>query len=89
MKKILDKNIEQKDWSSFRKTGLFMFVNTILHAFGWVLVISIDDETKEVTEVFPARTKYRGFDNKDQDEMHTKIADYLAETAVNFPKEIQ
>ena len=89
MKEILEKNIEKKEWKEFRKTGLFMFINTILHAFGWVLVLNVDDESGEITGVFPARTKYRGFDVEDQNEMHIKIADYLSENAGNFPKEIE
>lgn len=81
-------NIEKKDWQEFRGTGLFLFINSILHAFGWVIVCQTDDEGN-ITGAFPARTKYRGFDNADQDEAHTKIADYLAKNAPNFPGEIK
>jgi hypothetical protein len=93
--KKLEKTVEKSSWDEFRKTGLFMFVNTILHAFGWAIVVEIeyDKEKKEeigsVTACYPARVKYRGFGEEDQTEMHERIAEYLANTAPNFPEEIK
>jgi len=86
---MLDKTFEKRDWNEFRKTGLFMFVNTILHAFGWALVVEVINKTDEVTICYPARVRFRGFDVDDQNEMHTKITDYLANTAKDFPEEIK
>lgn len=83
---MLKKNLEQRTWDEFRQTGLFMFVNTILHAFGWALTVSVEDG--KVIECYPSRTKFRGFGVEDTDEMHLKIADYLAENSKDFPKEI-
>jgi len=76
-----------KSWDAFRSAGLLFFINGILHAFGWAIVV----ETTEgiVTAVYPARVKYRGFDEQSQDEEHAKIANYLAENAPNFPEEIK
>ena len=89
---MLDKAVEKRDWNEFRKTGLFMFVNAILHAFGWALVIELKSKNLDdapVTNCYPARVKFRGFDVDDQNEMHTKIADYLDNTAKDFPEEIK
>ena len=91
----LTKLVEKRTWDEFRKTGLFMFVNTILHAFGWALVVEVDydketqTETSLVLNCYPARIKFRGFDEDSQSDMHTKIADYLANNAPNFPEEIK
>jgi hypothetical protein len=77
----------RKTWNEFRSTGLFMFVNTILHAFGWAICVSVDQDTKEVKECFPARVKYRGFDGDDQTDMHKKIGVYLKDNADQLNKE--
>ncbi|RQO78090.1 hypothetical protein DBR40_09070 [Pedobacter sp. KBW01] len=84
---MLKENIESKTWSEFRETGLFLFINSILHAFGWVIVIEWKDG--KGIAAYPARTKFRGFDNSATDEAHKKIANYLAENANNFPEEIK
>lgn len=84
---MVKNNIEPRTWEDFRKTGLFLFINSILHAFGWVIVVQIDDG--RVTMAYPARTKYRGFDHATTTEAHEKIANYLAENAPNFPNEIK
>ena len=76
--------VERKSWDEFRKTGLFMFVNTILHAFGWALCVEVDYDSETKTETsgvktcFPARVKFRGFTEDDQEDMHKKIGEYLA-----------
>jgi len=80
--------IERKSWKQFRSTGLLCFINGILHAFGWCVVFNIDDKGK-IIDVFPARTKYRGFGKKEQDESHKKIANYLSKESHKFPKEIE
>lgn len=80
--------IDRKSWDEFRKTGLFMFANTILHAFGWAIVVEVNDKN-EVTEAFPARVKFRGFSDTDTEEMHKKIGKYLAENADDLRKETE
>lgn len=90
----IKKNLEKRSWDEFRKTGLFMFVNTILHAFGWALVVEVDNfkelgDDAPVILCYPARVKFRGFGEEDQTQMHDRISDYLANTAINFPEEIK
>lgn len=87
--KPITKNLEPKTWQEFRDSGMFFFINQILHVLGWVMVVQTDSKTGEITKAFPARTKFRGFDEKSQDEEHTKIANYLADNAPNFPEEIK
>lgn len=84
---MIKKNIEPKTWEDFRNTGLLLFINSILHAFGWAIVVEFEDGN--IVKAFPARTKFRGFDQLSTEESHHKIANYLAENAPNFPKEIE
>jgi len=88
MKKLITNAIEERGWEEFRETGLFMFINTVLHAFGWAIVCKIN-ANGNILNVYPARVKFRGFDNEDQSEMHTRIANYLKDNAPNFPEEIK
>lgn len=80
---------ERKTWDDFRANGLLFYINTILHFIGWAIVVEVDKETKLVTNCYPARVKYRGFDEQSQDEEHAKVANYLADNAPNFPEEIK
>lgn len=66
----------KRDWKEFRETGLFWFVNTILHTFGWALVAEID-ENGNVSNVYPARVEYRGFPEKINTDGYNKIKKYL------------
>lgn len=71
-----------------------MFVNTILHAFGWALCVEVENykelgDDAPVTKCFPSRVKFRGFNEDDQTQMHERIADYLKDTAPNFLEEIK
>jgi hypothetical protein len=87
MNNLTKKPLDLKTWDEFRATGLFFFINSILHAFGWALVVMIEEG--KVINCVPARTSFRGFDGETQSEEHTKIAVYLAENAPKFPEEIK
>ena len=82
-----NKMVTKKDWTEFRNTGLLLFINQILHVFGWAIVFEIDDETNEVKTVYPARVKFRGFNHNDVGESYLKINSYLAENADQLLKE--
>ena len=72
--------VTKKSWQDFRDTGLFMFINSILHAFGWALVVELNEEN-EIVDCYPARVKFRGFSTLHQDQMHKKIGTYLKDNA--------
>ena len=71
--------MKKKDWKEFRSTGLVLFINQILHVFGWAMVFEI--EGGEVKNVFPARVGFRGFDNKDTDEAYRNVSKYLKDNS--------
>ncbi len=80
--------VTKKSWNEFRNTGLFLFINSILHAFGWAIVVYLND-AGEVTGSYPARVKFRGFDEASTEEAHKKIGKYLAENAEELRKETE
>jgi hypothetical protein len=67
--------VSKKSWENFRETGLLLFINQILHVFGWAVVIEMDKN--KIINCYPARVKFRGFDNKDTGESYIKISEYL------------
>ncbi len=84
---MADGMVTPKKWSDFRKTGLLFLINSLLHAFGWAIVVKVD-ENGAVENCYPARVKFRGFDDKSQDEEHSKIAKYLGEHGEELNKEV-
>lgn len=66
-----------KTWEEFRETGLLLIINQILHIFGWAIVYEINLETKEVKNVYPARVKFRGFDNNSTSHAYQKVSTWM------------
>lgn len=67
---------ERKDWTVFRATGLFHFVNSFLHIFGWVIVVDMDS-TGRVLDVYPARTSYRGFSEESNTLAYERVEAFM------------
>lgn len=70
--------VDKKTWKQFRDSGLLWWINTTLHMFGWAIVVEIEDNG-EITNVYPARVKFRGFDEKNNTEGYQKVTNYLKE----------
>ena len=79
--------VEKRTWTEFRKSGLLWFINTILHAFGWSIILEIDSETKEITDCYPARVKFRGFSEDRNTEGYKKLSCYMRDNADELFKE--
>ena len=79
--------VEKRTWAEFRKSGLLWFINTILHAFGWSIILEIDSETKEITDCYPARVKFRGFSEDRNTEVNKKLSCYMLDNADELFKE--
>ena len=67
--------VNKKSWEDFKKSGLLWFVNMILHTFGWAIVYDIEDE--KITNVYPARVKFRGFPEQSNTEGYIKVSQYM------------
>jgi hypothetical protein len=78
--------VTKKTWQEFRETGLFWWINMILHTFGWAIVMDIE-EAGTITKVYPARVKFRGFDLKSNDLGYQKVSEYMKENADILNKE--
>lgn len=79
--------LEKKTWKEFQNTGLLLFVNQLLHIFGWAIVFVIDAPTGEVMQVYPARVKFRGFDEPSTEEAYKKISKFMSENAKQLEEE--
>ena len=85
MGKERDEMIRKKEWDEFRDTGLLLFINQILHVFGWAIVFERTET--ETVNVYPARVKFRGFDSNSVSESYQKISDYLKDNIDDLHKE--
>lgn len=77
--------VEQKTWKEFIDTGLLWFINQTLHLFGWAIVVEIDNN--EVINAYPARVKFRGFDEKSNRNGYKKVSKYLKDNIDELEKE--
>ena len=67
----------QSQWEEFRKTKLLWFINMILHAFGWVIVI--ESNVDGCVEAIPRRSTFRGFSEKTNTKGYLLLQKYLKE----------
>jgi hypothetical protein len=71
--------VTEKTWDEFRATGLGWWINNMLHLFGWSLVYVIEEG--KTVRCFPARVKYRGFDERSQEDGFIRVTQYMVDTA--------
>jgi len=79
--------ITRKTWEEFRAIGMLWWINTILHMFGWAIVVNVEKETGKISDVYPARVRFRGFSEKDLSEGYRKVTDFLKENILTLSEE--
>jgi hypothetical protein len=79
--------VERKTWEEFRHAGLLWWVNRILHLFGWAIVVEVEAGGK-VTDAYPARVKFRGFDETSESAGFTALTSHFADNATRLTREI-
>lgn len=79
--------VTKKTWEEFRSNGLLWFINTILHLFGWAIVIDFSENGKEIIDVYPARVSYRGFSEEINTYGYNKVTQYLKDNIEDLAKE--
>lgn len=79
--------VTKKTWKEFRDSGLLFLVNQFLHVFGWSIVISVDSNG-EIVDVYPARTKYRGFSEDAVERGYRNATRYLKENIDELLEEV-
>lgn len=78
--------IKQKTWEEFRECKLLWFINTILHTFGWAIAYDYAEDGT-ISDVYPARVRFRGFSEKINTDGYIGISEYLVENADELLKE--
>lgn len=78
--------IEERTWEEFKNIKLLWFINTILHLFGWAIVFETDKETN-TSRCYPARVRFRGFDEATNTEGYIKLSEYLKENIDSLVEE--
>ncbi len=70
------KMVERRPWSEFRASGLLWWVNRSLHLFGWAIVVQMN-QSGEITNCWPARVRFRGFVEGDEEEGFRKLTNHI------------
>lgn len=83
---MVEKMVEKKTWQEFRDTGLMWWANRILHTFGWAIVVIVEEDGS-ISDCYPARVKFRGFDEKAESEGFIKTAQFLSDNAATLLEE--
>lgn len=81
----MKKMVNEKTWKEFQDTGLLWWINMILHTFGWAICLEVEDG--KVIGAFPARVKFRGFDNENNTEGYIKVSQFVKENSEELLKE--
>ena len=56
-----------------------------MHIFGWSIVVVMKDD--KILEAYPARVKFRGFDDNNNTQGYIKVSKYMKENAEELLKE--
>lgn len=77
--------VNKISWQEFKDSGMFWWINMILHTFGLAIVYDMEDG--EIKDVYPARVKYRGFGERNNSIGYLKVSKYIKENADELVKE--
>ena len=58
----------------------------ILHTMGWAICYEFDEENN-ISEVYPARVKFRGFGDKNNTDGYIKVSQFMKENAEELLQE--
>ena len=79
--------VTRKTWKEFRESKMLWFANRLLHVMGWAIVYDYADDGTTLKNVYPARVKFRGFDDKTETEGFIGISEYMENNAEELLKE--
>lgn len=78
--------VQRKSWQEFRENGFLWWINMILHTFGWAICVNVEDDGT-ISDAYPARVKFRGFEAKNNDEGYRKVSKFMVDNATDLEKE--
>lgn len=79
--------VDPKSWEEFQSTGLLLYINQVLHIFGWAIVLEYQDG--KPVGVYPARVKFRGFDHTSVGEAYVKLTGWLKKNIKQLDEEVK
>lgn len=79
--------LQRKTWEEFRGTGLTLIINQILHIFGWAITYEVEDG--KIKDCYPARCKFRGFEEDSVSAAYIKVSKWLKENADELLREAE
>lgn len=80
--------VTRKTWDEFRAAGLLLIINQILHVFGWAIVVEYNEQN-ECVGCYPARVKFRGFDERSTVQAYKDISKYMDDNSEELLKEAE
>jgi hypothetical protein len=85
--------LEEIPWQEFRDSGLLWFTNRILHFFGVAICFEfVSDEkgepTDELNRVYVARCRFRGFDEKSEEQGFENLYRYMKTALPDISKDV-
>lgn len=80
--------IERKSWEEFRAAGLLWWVNSLLHLFGWSIVVERGDDGQTIRDAYPAHCKFRGFDSKNNDKGFKRLTMHIQESTERMLRDV-
>lgn len=83
---VEEETIERKSWEEFRDTKLLWWINRSLHLFGWAIVCTLEEDGS-ISDVFPARVKFRGFEPEHETNGFIGLSEYMKNNADALYKE--
>lgn len=75
---------EKKSWAEFRESGFLWWINMILHTFGWAIIFEYDHQNEKITDVYPARVKFRGFNEDSNSRGYKRVSKYMKENSMDL-----
>lgn len=77
---------EERTWYEFQQGGFLLFINLFLQIFGWSIVMHVG-ENGLVTNVYPARTTYRGFGPEELSKAYVRVSEFLVKNGKKLLEE--
>jgi hypothetical protein len=77
--------VSEKSIKDFRDSGMLWLINNFLHVFGWAIVVETEDG--KAIRMYPARVKFRGFDEQHNTEGYVKVSQYMHDNSKQLLEE--
>lgn len=78
--------IDRRSWKEFQDAQLLWWINRILHTFGWAIVFEVKEDGS-ISEVYPARVRFRGFSEECENSGFIGLTKHLGETIADLEEE--